>query len=51
VADISLLVAVVATGGAIYFALSSKPAAPAPHVAVSIGPVVGGAAIGARGAF
>ena len=48
VADISLLVALAATGGAVYFALSAKPS---PPVALSLSPLVGGAALGARASF
>jgi hypothetical protein len=51
VADISLLVALAATGGALYFALTSKPASPAPAAAVSVQPIAGGALLGASATF
>jgi hypothetical protein len=47
VADVSLLVALAATGGAVYFALTAKPSAPS----VAITPLPGGAAVGASASF
>ncbi len=53
IADVSLLVALAATGGALYFALSSKPAAPPQTTGwwLTIAPQLAGATVGAAARF